>query len=279
MIKRIYWMVLTGMLATLVGAQETNNVGSNRLFRCDMSATLASSYIYRGATLNDGWVLQPCVETTVGFLKAGAWANYDINDYAGAIDGNKFSEVDLYASFNVSLGRWDMAVGYKAYLDKYFYLEEPAVPEFTTKQEVDDYKAEQQAIRAAYPKPNLGQDDASEVFVSVAYNARFIPSISVSHGIDGCLEKTTYVEGKLAHEYYRSPGKRMVLSAAVYYIDQENNLNGFSHCLLANTFIFNSMTATIGFIGPLDGDILTNAREGGPLDMREYASLGFSYGF
>ena len=222
--------------------------------------------------------MQPCADFTVGFLTAGVWANYDVNDYAGAIEGKKFSEIDLYAAYNVRLGQFAMQAGCKAYHDKYIYLE-PEVPELTNKQEADAYKEELLATKASYPKPNLGQDDAAELFVSLSYDARFSPSISISHGIDGCLDKTTYVVGELAHEYYRSPGKRMILSAAVSYIDQENDLNGFSHCLLANTFIFDSMTVTIGFIGVLDGDILANADEGGPMDIREYASLKFSYSF
>jgi len=267
------------MLATMACAQETNCVVSNRLFRCEVSATLASSYIYRGSTLNDGWVLQPSADFHVGFLSAGLWANYDINDYAGAIEGNSFSEVDLYAAYNLRLGRFAVETGCRVYMDKYYYLEAEEVPEFGSKQEAEAYQEEQVAIRAAYPKPNLGQDDAAELFVSMSYNALFTPSISLSHGIDGCLDKTTYVVGEVSHEYYRSPGKRMILSVAVSYIDQDNDLTGFSHCLLANTFVFDAMTVTIGFIGVIDKEILVNAKKGGPLDMREYASLKFSYGF
>ena len=59
---------------------------------------LASAYVFRGVTLNDGAVIQPGIEASgfeipeeYGALAVGAWGNYDLDDYSqnGAV-GSSF---------------------------------------------------------------------------------------------------------------------------------------------------------------------------------------------
>jgi hypothetical protein len=276
--KFFYIMATIFAVSTTAMAQQTNAVEKTKMFNFTASTELASAYLYRGATFNDGWVFQPRVEIGIGFITLGAWANFDINDYAGAIEGEKLSEKNLYVLCNYNIGKLYMQAGYKSYMDKYIYVESEK-PEFKTKQEAEDYQALMTAKTLAYPKPDLAKDDAAEVSLSLMYKARFSPSISVYQGIDGCLDKTTYIVAGLSHEYYRQGDWSMSISAAVSYIEQENNLNGFSHYLLTHDLTYKSITATIGYIRPLDRDILVEASEGGPLDIREYGSVGFSWHF
>jgi len=57
----------------------------------------ASAYVFRGATLNNGLVLQPSVELINENVSVGTWVNFDQGDYDGNIDGNQVSELDIYA--------------------------------------------------------------------------------------------------------------------------------------------------------------------------------------
>jgi hypothetical protein len=271
-------MTITFAMATAVMAQQTNVVEKNKIFNLNLSAELASSYLYRGATLNDGFVFQPRMEVGISFVTLGAWVNYDMNDYAGAIKEKRFSEKNLYVLCNYNIGKLYMQAGYKSYFDKYIYVESET-PEFKTKQEAEDYQKLMTEKTLAYPKPDLAKDDASEVSVSLRYKARFSPSISVYQGIDGCLDKTTYVVAGVFHEYYRQGDLSMNVSVDVSYIEQENDLNGLSHCLFTHGLTYKFITATIGYIRPIDKDILTEAKDGGPLDIREYGSVGFSWHF
>ena len=80
-----------------------------------ISATvhIASAYVFRGATFNDGIVVQPGVEGEVAGYTVGVWANIDIDD-AGADD--QVSEIDLYISKDLgSVAGWDVSAGYCEY--------------------------------------------------------------------------------------------------------------------------------------------------------------------
>ena len=51
-----------------------------------MSADLASAYVFRGSTFNDGAVLQPGIEIGGLPVTVGLWANFDLADYDGAVN-------------------------------------------------------------------------------------------------------------------------------------------------------------------------------------------------
>jgi len=61
-----------------------------------VSLDIASAYVFRGATLNDGWVAQPALSVSpLPGLSLGLWANLDLEDYGGRLKDGQFSEVDL----------------------------------------------------------------------------------------------------------------------------------------------------------------------------------------
>jgi len=55
----------------------------------------ASSYVFRGSTVNDSAALQPSMETSILGLDIGAWASYDTGSDA-------FEEVDFYVEYPVT---------------------------------------------------------------------------------------------------------------------------------------------------------------------------------
>ena len=77
------------------------------------SVDIASAYVFRGTTFNDGLVVQPGVEGEVAGLTVGAWANVDINDVGG---DDQVSEIDLYIGKDLgSVAGWDISAGYCEY--------------------------------------------------------------------------------------------------------------------------------------------------------------------
>ncbi|NLX25743.1 MAG: hypothetical protein GXY61_07265 [Lentisphaerae bacterium] len=88
------------------------------------SFDLASAYVFRGVTYNDGAVFQPGIEVSglglpeeMGSVAVGAWANYDIDDYGGSLTGSQFSEVDWYAFYSLPsmVDGLDVSIGYFEY--------------------------------------------------------------------------------------------------------------------------------------------------------------------
>jgi hypothetical protein len=60
-----------------------------------------SAYVYRGATLNDGLVVQPSATVESDGWGLYVWGNMDIDDYEGRYNENEFSEVDIKPSYSV----------------------------------------------------------------------------------------------------------------------------------------------------------------------------------
>ena len=68
----------------------------------------ASAYVFRGATVNDGFVIQPGVEGEVAGLTVGAWANIDMDN----VGADQVSEIDLYVAKDLgSVAGWDVSAG------------------------------------------------------------------------------------------------------------------------------------------------------------------------
>tara|TARA_A100001015_G_C14847406_1_gene655047 strand:- start:62 stop:724 length:663 start_codon:yes stop_codon:yes gene_type:complete len=97
-------VIATTMAAFLV-AQVASAVSA--------SVDIASAYVFRGTTFNDGLVVQPGIEGEVAGLTVGAWANVDINDVGG---DDQVSEIDLYIGKDLgSVAGWDVSAGYCEY--------------------------------------------------------------------------------------------------------------------------------------------------------------------
>lgn len=83
-----------------------------------------SAYVWRGLTFNNGFVLQPSMDVSHNGFAFNVWGNYDVDDYDGALNDNRFSEIDLTGSYTFKLGSVDTSVGIIHYL--FPELEEPA---------------------------------------------------------------------------------------------------------------------------------------------------------
>ncbi|NCD32434.1 MAG: hypothetical protein EOL87_03340 [Spartobacteria bacterium] len=112
-------MILACGVMTAAGAKVEASTFDDMVASWDSEATvgldLASAYISDSSTWNNGFVLQPYLDVTGMPVEFGVWANYDIDDYDGAIKGNNFSEVDLTMSYPFAMGPLDSALSYKAW--------------------------------------------------------------------------------------------------------------------------------------------------------------------
>lgn len=116
--KRLFSMAALAALAVTSTAPQA--VAATATAALDAN----SAYVWRGLTFNDGFVLQPSMDVSHNGFAFNVWGNYDVDDYDGALNDNRFSEIDLTGSYTFKLGSVDTSVGIIHYL--FPELEEPA---------------------------------------------------------------------------------------------------------------------------------------------------------
>lgn len=81
-----------------------------------VGADVASSYIWRGITLNADPVVQPsvAVEHESGFALE-VWSNFDLGDDDGAFAEREFSEIDFDVSYTLDVEGISLTLGYIEY--------------------------------------------------------------------------------------------------------------------------------------------------------------------
>ena len=109
--KKTLATVLTLLLFAVGGA------GSAVAADATTGADVASAYVWRGITFNDGVVVQPYVDVAAeNGIAINVWGNYDIDDYDDTLDENDFSEVDLTLSYALPIEPVDITIGHIEYL-------------------------------------------------------------------------------------------------------------------------------------------------------------------
>lgn len=121
------------------------------------SADFNSAYIWRGLTLNDGWICQPALD--IGGLKLGSipigvniWSNFNLDDFGGTVLKNRFSEVDLTLSA-------ELGAGFKASCIEYIYTD------------------------AAFADPSLRVSGTREVALSWSKEMAFTPTVTLYYDL------------------------------------------------------------------------------------------------
>ena len=218
----------------------------------EVSATLdvASAYVFRGATFNDGVVVQPGMEVcgfpVVEGLAVGVWGNLDIDDYDGAVADGQFSEIDLYASYDIPLPTevLGLSVGY-----------------------------------CEYTYPSGGGDADREVSIGLGLGIPLSPSVSINYGVDGGIEETLYVKLGIEHEQEVTEDLGLSASAAVGYVVPETGDSGFSHYVVTVGAGYSVVSASISYIGQIDDDVLPDVEDGGAYDADVVGMIGVGLDF
>ena len=232
--KKVTAIALAVMMAGITMAEDGVTVS--------MSAEVASAYVFRGSTFNDGVVLQPGLEIGGLPFTVGVWANFDIDDYDGAVNDSQFSEIDIYAGYDLPVE--GLSMGYCEY---------------------------------AYP----GAEGEADREISLSYElpVALAPSVSINYGIDGGIDKSLYVEIGISHEIEASEDVAVSLEAAVGYLEPDEGESGFSHYAVSAGASYSMFSLSLNYVGQIDDDVLPDVADGGSYDADFYATLGIAQEF
>lgn len=213
----------------------------------------ASAYVFRGVTLNDGFVMQPGAEISgfpidekFGSVAVGIWANYDINDIG---DGQEFSEVDYYVSYSLPVELIDVGVTYTEY---------------------------------TYPGASGGDSDreiALSLGSAIGTNGLYT-SVTFNYGLGGAIENDLYILGALEYETDLTEALSASAGVTVGYLVSDSGADGFNDATasigLGYALTENwSVGAGLTYIAQLDDEVLSDAA----YDVSLLASVGISCDF
>jgi uncharacterized protein (TIGR02001 family) len=233
--KKITTIAVTAIML-VVGA------GRSGAAETSVSVDLASAYVFRGTTFNDGLVVQPGLETASGGFTVGIWGNLDVEDYDGAVEENAFSEIDLYGSYSLPIGAVDLSVGY-----------------------------------TEYTYPGAAGEADREVSLIAGFDLPVAPSLSLHYGVDGGIEQTLFVEAGVGDDFELGGGVVIELGATVGYLSQDAGASGFSHFSTTLGASYGILSAGVTYVGQIDSDVLPN--RAGAYDADLYGTVGVAHEF
>ncbi len=236
----------------LAQEEEAKTVGS-------VGVDIASAYVLRGTTLNEGFVAQPYMSAEIlSGLTAGVWANNDIDDNDGAFKEGEFSEVDLTLTYAIPVEAINLSVGYAEYTYPGTAGGAEIVGEGTN-------------MTAAATR---GEADR-EVIVTVGLPVLLTPTLSAYYGLGGALEENLYLEAGVCHSIDLTDAVALGLSAAVGYLSPDKGEDGFSHANLGASLGFGPVTAKVLYVAQIDDDVLSDEAH----DVEVVGTLSLSKAF
>ncbi len=210
-----------------------------------LTVDVASAYVYRGLTLNDGAVVQPGLELVVpGGLTVGAWANLDVEDYGGILAKGEFSEVDLSLSYALPVELLDVLIGYTELL--YPMGGVPADREMTA------------ALGGSAGPVDLGA--------------------GLYYGVGGGIRNDLYLELSVGSAI--DVGVTEInLMAVLGYLHPDEGESGFSHYELTAGLTYGRIGASVTYIGQIDDKVLPDVKDGGGYDVKVVGMLSAALRF
>lgn len=241
-------IIVTTMAAGLMVAAASAEVST--------SFDLASAYVFRGVTYNDGPVFQPGIEASglglpeeMGALAVGAWANYDIGDYGGTLNSSEFSEIDWYASYTLPsmVDGLDVSLGY-----------------------------------CEYTYPNAAATADKEGSIGLGYAIGEVGLGATAYFNVGGGDTDFYYELSAEYGYDLSDAVSLSVGATAGYAEPENGDSGFADGSLSVGLGYAlSETWSLGvsgtYIAQLDDAILPDGMYGYDVDFVGMLSLGASF--
>ena len=217
-------------------------IGSTLLAaEADLSLDIASAYVFRGSTFNDGLVLQPGLSVTgTSGISIGVWGNFDIDDYDGAVEDNQFSEIDIYGSYAIPVECMDLSVGY-----------------------------------TEYTYPSGGGDADREISVSAGKALIGIDvGAALFYGLDGGIDDSLYIELSAEKGFELAKDFSLEVGGALGYADPDNGQDGFSHFTASLGLNYAAFSAGVTYIGQIDDDVLPDVEDGGSYDVEVVGAIG-----
>jgi len=230
------------------GVMAVVMVAGSALYAAEASLSLdmASAYVFRGVTFNDGVVAQPGVEVGgLCGLSIGVWGNLDLDDYAGVVAKDQFQEVDLYGSYAIPVEGMDLSVGYTEYL-----------------------------------YPSGGGDADREIGVNAGVAVAGVDlGAGIFYGVDGAIKQSLYVELSAGKSIALSEALGLDLGATVSYVSPDEGEDGFSHYTASLGLSYAALSAGVTYIGQIDEDVLPDVVDGGGYDTEVVGTLGAGIDF
>lgn len=245
-----------GLTIMMTAALVAGTAGVASAADASVGVDFASAYIFRGATLNDGLVMQPYAEISgfpipeeYGSIAVGTWANFDISDDGGALNKNEFSEIDYYIAYSLPVSVVDLGVAYTEY---------------------------------TYPN-SAGTESDKEVAFSVGKalgDSGLYAAVTANYGLGGAPEKSWYIQGAVDYGMDLSDALSLSAGVSAAYAVVDSGPDGFndatasvglSYALTENW----ALNGSLVYVAQLDDDVLTDAA----YDKSGYATVGLSCDF
>lgn len=232
-----------------------------------LASDFASAYVFRGATFNEGAVLQPGMSVTgmkLGDfeipLTLGVWGNMDlekvstdVTDDAGNVvgsetiaDSGKFSEVDL--TFSIAMPTPIEGLGWSIGYTDYLY-------------------------------PEAGGDPDREVNAVFSVDTLLTPTLSVFYGLDGLIEKLLFLEFGVSHGFELTEEVGLTLGTKVGYAMPDEGDEGLNNADLSAGLSWKAITASVVYVAQLDDDVLPDVEDGGLYDVEVIGKLSLAQKF
>ncbi len=159
----------------------------------EVSIDLVSAYVFRGATINDEFNIQPGFETGMfgDLFTVGTWGNFNT-------DTSEFDEIDYYIGYTVPLeGPVSVDIGYTEYVY------------------------------------NVGGEADREPYIALGSSAAGVDfGLLFAYGVGGAIEDSLYLELSAGYAVPVSEDVEVSLGAALGYLDPDSGDSGFSHLTL-----------------------------------------------
>jgi hypothetical protein len=250
--KRIFSMA--ALVALTAAGAATQAQAATAVAALDVN----SAYVWRGMTSNNGLVLQPSMDVSANGFAFNVWANYDVDDYDGLAEENKFSEIDLTASYAFKLGAVDASVG---------------------------------VIEYTYPSTNPDAGSRSlpsteEVFFGLGYDLGHGFSVSTKVYYDFDQVDDFYVTAGLSYSYSLNDKTTLGLSGMISYAGENwaevvggTDSGFFNYTLTASakylvTDAF-AVSANINYTDSMDDDVFPDET----VDTTVYGGISLTYTF
>lgn len=182
-----------------------------------VSVDYASSYIFRGVTVNKDSAVQPGLE--LSFLEnaaVGVWGNIPFD----AAEGELEQELDAYASYTLPLGMASFTLGIIEYM---------------------------------YPEDDIDND--REIQFGIALDTILNPSLTAYAGIDGAIEDSEFYEFALGQDLYSQGELSFSLGGSLGYLDSDIGEDGLSYGMVTLGASYAMVNASANFIVETDEDV------------------------
>ncbi|HMO49603.1 MAG TPA: MltA-interacting MipA family protein [Kiritimatiellia bacterium] len=211
-----------------------------RAAEATVGVDVSSAYVWRGITLNDGFVAQPYLEVSGLPIDIGVWGNLDIEDYDGALKEGEFSEVNFYLSYALPIEGVDVAIGYTEYV-----------------------------------YPNAEAEADREVNLTLGLDLPLAPTLGLYYGVDGAAKENFYAEFGIGHDLEIDENLTLSLGALIGYLYPDEGEDGFHQYELSASLTYDFVTLGVKYIGQADDKVLTDDL----YDVEVVGTLSLSYTF